>query len=510
LVLTAFAAVSLWVVAVNLWYAHAHGVVWLGVDSEFPGDMMGYLAWIQDASRHVLASDLFVPWATVHDWLQPMVVISGGLVALGTAPWVALLLWKPVAVLAVVVAARAYCRRTLPGRWDRRAALVLALFAASLPVVGDEWLPFISWGYVFALMAVATLVGALVCYDRARSDLRISWLAPALGLLTSWLHPWQGEILLLIIAGAEVVGLHGSLGSGIRRRLGLAALTMTGTALPLAYYALLDRLDSEWRIGHAVTTGQWPLRTVLLPLAPLLLPAALAYIRRPRSFLELTTRVWPLATLAAWALNNTRLGGWSVHSWTGITIPLAILAVQGIRNVGFDRLPARRWLAAVAVGALTVPATVYMMNKARTVLVTNTASKQRALTFLASNPHSGSVLTDFANGTEIPAETGRRTYVSGLRIWTEPGAGYRANAAQRLFDGPSWWSSPRSWRGGPPPSGQLTDEAARAFVLSTGARFVLQNCGSRANLWRSLRPIVRATHRFGCTTVYEISPPRMF
>ena len=66
--------------------------------------------------------------ATPHDYFQPAVAISGAITALGVAPWLTLLLWKPVAVVAGFWAARAYMRRSLTGLWERRAGLLLCLF----------------------------------------------------------------------------------------------------------------------------------------------------------------------------------------------------------------------------------------------------------------------------------------------------------------------------------------------------------------------------------------------
>ena len=91
----------MWVVALNLHLAHEYGLTWTGIDGEFPVDQMQYLAWVQDASRHLFVSDLFVVRATPHDYLQPMVAVSGLLVAVGLAPWLALIAWKPVAVVAI-------------------------------------------------------------------------------------------------------------------------------------------------------------------------------------------------------------------------------------------------------------------------------------------------------------------------------------------------------------------------------------------------------------------------
>jgi hypothetical protein len=65
---------------------------------------------------------------------------------LGMAPWLAQLVWKPVAVIAIFVAARAYYHRALAGTAQRRAALVLGLFAAGWASLGEQWIPFLAWG----------------------------------------------------------------------------------------------------------------------------------------------------------------------------------------------------------------------------------------------------------------------------------------------------------------------------------------------------------------------------
>ena len=96
--LVVFAVMSVWVLALDLWWTVTQGRVWTGVNGVYVQDVTQYLAWIRDASRHVLVSDLFVLRATPRDYLQPAIVISGGLVAIGVPPWLALLLWQPVAV----------------------------------------------------------------------------------------------------------------------------------------------------------------------------------------------------------------------------------------------------------------------------------------------------------------------------------------------------------------------------------------------------------------------------
>src|ERR1700753_664985 len=114
-----FSAISMWVVFVGLWRVVVNGRVWTGTDGVYIVDQMQYLAWIRDASHHVLSSNLFVLRATPHDYFQPAVVISGAITALGVALWLSLRLWKPVAVITGFWAARAYIRRSLTGLWER-------------------------------------------------------------------------------------------------------------------------------------------------------------------------------------------------------------------------------------------------------------------------------------------------------------------------------------------------------------------------------------------------------
>src|SRR5207244_3876702 len=134
-VLWVFAAISMWVLVVDLWQVVVNGRVWTGTDGVYIVDQMQYLAWIRDASPHVLSSNLFVLRATPHDYFQPAVVISGAITALGVAPQLSLLVWKPVAVVAGFWAARSYTRRSLTGLWARRSALVLCLFFGCFTVI---------------------------------------------------------------------------------------------------------------------------------------------------------------------------------------------------------------------------------------------------------------------------------------------------------------------------------------------------------------------------------------
>lgn len=490
-VLIAFALVSLWVLALDVRQVIVHHLVWTGADGEFLADQMQYLAWIQDASKHFLASNLFVLRSTPHDYFQPIVVVSAALTRLGVVPWLSLLLWKPVAVLATFFAVRAYARRTLRERFDRRAALVLALFFGSWGLLGDEWVPFLTWGYPFALLAIAAIIGALLAYGRARAEGRISWAAPALGLFASLTHPWQGEILILTVIGAEA--LRWRRPENLRRWLTLPGLTVLATAVPLIYYELLRKLDDNWRYAQAASKQGFSLGGILLPLVPLLIAAALAYRRRPSNFIEAATRAWPLAALVIFGFSQTGLAGAPLHAFNGITIPLAILAVEGVQQLGFRRLPGWRLIGAAVVAAATIPASVSTISLAnswvrpysyRATFIPR--GERSAFHYLATNKQRGGVLARATYvGLIVPAETGRHTYV-GTCLWSQPNCDQRVVATANLFNGVDGAA------------------AARAFVRSTGARFLLEDCNSHANLTKLLRPLVVAQRRFGCASVYEV------
>ena len=159
-VLVAFAVMSVWVLALGLWWTVTQGRIRTGVNAVYIQDVTQYLAWIREASRHVLASDLLVSRATSHDYLQPAIAVSGALVAFGMAPWLALLVWQPVAVGGTFLAVRSLVHAQLRARTARRAALVLALFGGSIGTFQDMWLPWWTWGYVFGVLSLAARLRA--------------------------------------------------------------------------------------------------------------------------------------------------------------------------------------------------------------------------------------------------------------------------------------------------------------------------------------------------------------
>jgi hypothetical protein len=490
-VLGLFAAVSVWVLALDLYQVASHNnLVWTGTDGLFLNDQMQYLAWIQDASKHFLASDMFVLRGTPHDYFQPVIVVSAALHALGVASWLALLLWKPIAVAAAFFGVRAYIRRTLPGQFDRRVALVLALFFATWAAVGDEWMPFWTWGYPFGLLAIAAMAAALVSYDRARVERRFSWVPAVLGLVASFTHPWQGEVLILIVIGAELVTFRR--GDGLRR-LTLPSVTVIATLLPLLYYEALYRFDPAWHAAQHASRHVYSFSGIVIPLLPLVAAAALAYRRRPRTFIEAATRVWPFTALAIFAFSQTGVSGTPLHAFDGITIPLAVLAVEGVQSIGFRRLPGWRLLAVAVVAAATIPGSVSQLKAAKywaspqghnaNFIYTG---ERRALDYLAADKQPGGVLARATYlGLIVPAETGRRTYVGGC-LWSEPHCVDRIVNTRDLF------------------LGSLSAANAQAYVRSTGARFLVKDCYSPEVLTKLLGSMIIDTTHFGCASVYQV------
>jgi hypothetical protein len=483
-------------VALDLWQVVAHGWVWTGTDGFFIVDQMQYLAWIQSASHHLLAANLFVLRPTPNDYLQPAVAISGAVAALGVAPWLALLLWKPIAVLGTFLAIRAYCYRTLEGRYARRAGLTLGLLFGSFSVVygtfgivGDMMPDWLSWGYPFGLMAVALIVFALLGYDRARSAGEVVWIPGLFGALASALHPWQGELMILVIAAAELIRWreHRTLSS-----LRLPLLTLLLTGLPLLYYLVLGHADLSWDLARQASKHEFSFWSIALGIAPLAIVALLGYRGRPRDFLELMSRLWPLAAVAIYFMSATALSATPLHAFDGVTIPLAMLAVAGVQRVRLTEFPRARLAGVVAIALGTIPANAYALAVAHQYTDPTpgnanfiTRDERDALAYLERNPIPGGVLTQFYLGEAVPGRTGRHTFV-GDCLWSEPHCIPRSLAADALFDG------------------SLSPGAARRFVRDSGARFLLFSCAAHTDLQSELRPLIASIKRFGCATVYEL------
>jgi len=488
-VLWLFVLLSMWVLGGDLYEVFSQGATWTGTDGLFTADQLQYLAWIRDASHHLLVANLFVLRPTPHDYLQPMIAISGGLVALGMAPWLALLLWKPVALAVVLIGVRAFVHRAVQGAGARRAALAVALFGGTNRMFVDLWLPLWAWGYPFALVAFGAALLSLLRYERACAAGRLPFAAALLAGLAGWLHPWQGEVLIVTLIGAEA--LLWLLG---RRPHPQSLLMVIGAAaLPLAYYAMLHNFDPSWRLAAQSDTSGLPVSRLGLWLWPLLIPAALAYRLRPRGVSDAAVRMWPFAALACYLANLHGMGSSPFHAFLGITIPLAVLSAQGLQSLRWPRGVPRTALAVAMTAAITVPVVIYHLNtNAHSVPPAQghaanfmPEAEADALLYIAAQPGPGGVLADSHIGVAVPAATGRRVYV-GDRYWSQPDFHVKQNLVDDLLMG--WLTPPR----------------AGAFVLSTGARFLIVDCWVHHSPDRLLGGIIQSSHDFGCARVYTI------
>jgi hypothetical protein len=317
-----------------------------------------------------------------------------------------------------------------------------------------------------------------------------------LGALAGLLHPWNGELLIIVVVLAELLMLLPRLNwTTIRERFALPALTIALSCLPLVYYLILGKTDLSWKLARDASKHAFPLWSILLAVLPLLIPAVFAMFKRPKTFLPSATRVWLPAALLLYVVSGTAAGATPLHAFQGITIPLSVLAVQGVQRFEWRWLPHPGVVAALAVAAFTIPADVYLLNYARQSAAPKTDNanfiqrdEHRALQYLAKDPDKGGVLARSYMGQVIPATTGRRTLV-GDCLWSEPNCYVRVQAARDLFHG------------------NLKPEDARQFVEQSGARFVLADCAVHKNLTKVLAPLTVSVARFGCATVYELGSP---
>jgi hypothetical protein len=497
-------ALSLWDIASNLVIAHAHGLVWTRTDGFFAVDQLQYLSWIRSSAHHWLIGDLFVLRPTPADYLQPAILLSGLLVRLGMASWLALMLWKPVAVAAIALAAVALSRRCFERTFDRRAALVLALFYASLSdvnhslgVIGDMMSMWQSWGYPFGLIAAGLITFGLIGYADARDRGATTILPGLLGALAGALHPWQGELMFLVVLIAELcrtrVTLEAIRRGDARPLIRMIVITLALIALPLLYYFGLGHLDAVWRAGQQRARHSFSTTATVIAAAPLLACALLGYRGAPKDTLELLLRAWIPATVVIWLFALTSLGATPLHAVGGLPLPMAVLAVRGVHRAGLDRLPRARLFACLAIAVATIPATAYCMVYAHTFIEPQPDSgdyiapaESAALRYLAASRVPGGVLTALRLGQTVPGVTGRATYL-GDCLWSEPRCDVRKRNTAALL------------------AGRMSAARARRFVASSRARFVLGGCGAdRRRVSGQLAPLITATRRIGCATVWQL------
>ena len=506
LVLIALGGLSLAVLAALL----TKGRALTGADGVLASDQLQYFTWIREASEHGLIGNRYDFAPDDRSFLHPGFLLSGALHALtGLSVPAAYLLWKPVAVALTFAGALVYARRLLPLRGPQRVALMLILFAvmpASALVAWTNWggnprqftFDFISgemwtgqylWGYLMTAIAVFLMPFVLLGVERWRRERRTRQLVlSALGaLVVCWLQPWQGATLGLIVAATELIAWRREGG-----RPSAALVAVPGAAaVPGIYYWALSNWDPAWELASesnaagSQPTWSWPWWAIALTLAPLAVPAALAYRARVRDWQEVAVRVWPFAALLVYLLP---VGTFPYHSFQGLAIPLSILAVQGVVSV-WPR--PRMGLVVAALFVMTVPGIAHKLEVAvNSVRAAGDPyfvfpGEQQAMEALERDPRPGGVLAPAYGGHMLPYKTGREVYVGALS-WTPDWEG-RVAETQRLFEGAP------------------SDAGAREFVRRSGARFVFVDCrpGLR-DLEPVLGPLLEDVRRFDCATLYVL------
>jgi hypothetical protein len=492
-----------------------HGGVLTGAYGADAFDQMQYLAWIRDEGAHVLASNLWQIAGTPHDYLQPMYLVSGILWRLGLSIQLALLVWEPVAVLVLFLGFAAYVRHLLPHSCRQQsAALFLALFYQTPVLAVVTWVGHLSalhegqlvqatfdpyaaislWGFDHTAITIGLMPVFLIAVERilgapAGAGRRRGWvaLASVAGLLVSWLHPWQGVMLLGIVGAMFVLRTP-------RRRYLALSWPVAATLAPLLYGVVLSRADPSWRAFQATTIGVGvaPWWALIASFGPLVALAALG-MRRPRDDADWMLHLWLLACVLVYFL----IPEFPPHALCGVTLPLAVLAIRGWGGAKQRVGGAGRRVAAIGIALIaivTVPAAVYQANESTDYtsnpialsaqLLVLTADQAAALNYLDHAPRPGGVLAPWMLSMSVPGFTGRGVF-AGHSQWQPPA---NASIATAFFS--STLKDP-------------TGAVRRAILKRTKATFVIADCGAPRRLPRAIAPIAHPARRFGCVTVYE-------
>ncbi|MFM8884164.1 MAG: hypothetical protein ACKOH7_05095, partial [Solirubrobacterales bacterium] len=343
------------------------GGVVTGADGFLVTDPMQYLNWLRQSGEYGAAANLYDLAPGPHSFVHPGLLISGLVHRAGAGIVVAYQLWKPIAVAALFFGSFYFAGRFLVRERDRRTALVLALFFATpvaaavgwsvdpasqvkfdLDFIGGElWTGTYLWGYLFTAVGVGLMPLGLLAFERARNGAGARYLAASalVGLVVSWLQPWQGAtyLFILCVAVPAFVLVGKAPREEVRRAGGQVVLVALATALPLLYYWVLSRSDPSWELAGEVNDfGRWPLWVTLVGIAPLAIPALFAYRQRPRNLGDWMLRVWPVAALAVFYLP---FGTFPFHAFQGMALPLAILALLAVRQGLGERPLPLAWAA---------------------------------------------------------------------------------------------------------------------------------------------------------------------
>jgi hypothetical protein len=310
------------------------------------------------------------------------------------------------------------------------------------------------------------------------------------GLLVAWLHPWQA-LMLLGILGCMLVA------KPPRRRYVALTIPAIATFLPLVYGFVLSRSDASWAAFQQLLTtapGTAPLWALVASFGPLVAFAAFG-LRRSREDGEWMLALWLMTCTVVYLA----VPEFPPYALSGVTLPLAVLAVRGWEHIRLRAHASVRLAApaaAAAILAVTVPVAVYdaqgvandfsnsiggVLERQPLVLSPNQAA---ALGYLGQSKRPGGVLTPWYLSMSVPGFTGRSAY-AGHQNW-QPNTHVAIDA--------SFFS---------PTLNDPTGAFRRRILRETQAKFVLADCGAPIRLAADIAPIARPIGRFGCVTVYE-------
>jgi hypothetical protein len=515
-IVAVFAVASFALFGLNAVDAAANNRVYLGAAGAAK-DSMQYLAWATDAAHHGLIANLYGFNNGGHVFFHPIWLVTGLLHIDAGVSYVLLLgLWQAAALVLLVIVLRRYAQLVLGNDGRARAiALTLALFLVSpffLFVVDfhvkiyGQWtwrltgesyaIQWISGAFPIGL-TVTAMIGYLIALERLmgaldRPTLGAEFLQPAgfaaaaLGATAAFLHPWQGTELAVLTVGVAIWARLPA-----RRNVRLL-LPLAGITLPLLYYLILPKIDAGWATASRGSRPQRgiPLLGWLTTFGPVILASIPGWRTRATSDRQRLLRLWPIAVLITFVAAPTG----KYHAFAGVSVPLALLAVQGWRRVLEERrLGGRnprvlRLLVTAGVVVLVfaaAPATTRLLIGGHGVAQLGRPEAD-ALDYLARQPRGG-VLSTANVGIWVPALTDDSTYV-GHDVWS-PQWARRANYVTRLF------AYPRKR--------PLSPTDALALIEQPGARYVLEPCGARENLWPLLERQGYSRHVFGCATIYS-------
>jgi hypothetical protein len=496
--------------------------VFLGAASATAQDSMQYLAWATDAAHHGLIANLYGLHDGGHVFFHPIWLVTGLLHVYAGVSYLLLLgLWQAAALILLVIVLRRYAQLVLGN--DRRARVIsltlvlflvspFYLFVVNLHVkINGQWTSrlngesyAVQWisGYFPIALTVTAMIGYLIVLERllgtrdrptvgAELLQRTGVVAAALGATAALLHPWQGIELAILTVGVAIWGRL-----RLRRSLRLL-LPLAAIALPLLYYLILPKIDAGWATANRAS-GPYlpsiPLLGWLTTFGAAVLASIPGWRTRATSDRQRLLRLWPIAVLITFVAVPTG----KYEAFAGVSVPLALLAVQGWRRVLEERRLAGRnprilrFLVTAGIVVLVfgaVPSTMWLLTNRR-LAIQAVAELDRpdanALDYLARQPRGG-VLSTAKIGIWVPALTDDSTYV-GQFVWT-PQWPRRLNYVSRLFDYPG--------------KRPLSPTAALALIEQPGVRYVLEPCGAREKLWPLLEPRGYGRHAFGCATVYS-------